>query len=84
MRSSMSSIPAEMRTRSSGKPRAARTSAGMEAWLMKHGRLISDVTFPKLTGSVSHGTLSAQIDVLGKDQTIIIRSPAYEYLHKVY
>lgn len=33
-RSSGCSIPTEMRTRWSGRPRAALTSAGMEAWLM--------------------------------------------------
>ena len=31
--------PPEMRTRSSGRPRAARSSAGMLAWLMKQGML---------------------------------------------
>lgn len=35
--------PPEMRTRSLGRPRAARTSAGMEAWLMKHGMLHGEV-----------------------------------------
>ena len=42
-------MPAEILMRSSGRPRAALTAAGMEAWLMKHGRLIWDVTLPKLT-----------------------------------
>ena len=49
MRSAPSSMPVDMRMRSSGRPRAARTSAGMEAWLMKQGRLIWDVTLPKET-----------------------------------
>ena len=42
-------MPAEMRTRSSGRPRARRTSAGMEAWLMKHGSETSDEVEPKET-----------------------------------
>ena len=52
----------EMRTRSSGRPRAARTSEGIEAWLMKHGMEMSDTTFPKLTvilnSCVSRHTIS--------------------------
>ena len=35
-----------MRMRSSVKPRATRTSAGMLACDMKHGRLINDFTLP--------------------------------------
>jgi hypothetical protein len=39
----------ERRIRSSVSPRASRTSEGMLAWDMKHGRLINDFTLPKLT-----------------------------------
>ena len=46
IRSFTSSIPTEMRTRSSVRPRASRTSAGMLAWDMKHGMLIRDFTLP--------------------------------------
>ena len=42
-------MPVEIRTKSSGNPRAARTSAGIEACDMKQGRLINDEVFPKLT-----------------------------------
>lgn len=38
-----------MRTRSSGRPLVARTSAGIDPWLMKQGMLISEHTLPKLT-----------------------------------
>ena len=38
MRSSTSSMPVEILTRSSGKPLAARISAGMDAWDMKQGK----------------------------------------------
>ena len=48
-KSSASSMPQLMRTRSSGKPRAARTSAGILAWDMKHGREIKDVVPPNET-----------------------------------
>ena len=40
MRSEADSTPVEILTRSSGSPLAALTSAGIEAWLMKQGRLI--------------------------------------------
>ena len=46
IKSSTSSIPADIRTRSSVKPLASRTSAGMLACDMKHGMLISDLTLP--------------------------------------
>ena len=49
MRSASSSIPAEMRTRSSGSPRARRVSRGMEAWLMKQGSEMSELVAPKET-----------------------------------
>lgn len=46
IKSSASSMPADIRTRSSVKPLASRTSAGMLACDMKHGMLISDLTLP--------------------------------------
>lgn len=49
MRSSGFSMPTEILTRLSGRPRAALTSAGIDAWLVKHGSNMSEVTFPKLT-----------------------------------
>jgi len=47
MRSSTSSIPTEIRTRSSVRPRSSRTEAGIAAWDMKHGRLMRDFTLPE-------------------------------------
>jgi len=49
IKSSTSSMPQLMRTKSSGKPLAALTAAGILAWLMKHGKEIKLVTPPKLT-----------------------------------
>ena len=48
-KSSASSMPQLMRTKSSGKPRAALTSAGILACDMKHGKEIKLVTPPKET-----------------------------------
>lgn len=48
-----------MRTRSSGRPRAARTSAGIDAWLMKQGMLLGgrgeEVGFVVSRGTVGLG-----------------------------
>jgi len=46
MRSFTSSIPTDMRTRSSVKPLASRTAEGMLACDIKHGMLIRDLTLP--------------------------------------
>lgn len=46
MRSFTSSIPTEMRTRSSVRPLASRTVAGILAWDIKLGMLIRDLTLP--------------------------------------
>ena len=48
MRSSTSSMPTDIRTRSSVRPRSLRTAAGIAAWDMKHGRLMRDFTLPEL------------------------------------
>lgn len=46
IKSLTSSIPTEIRTRSSVKPLASRTSAGMLAWDIKQGMLMRDFTLP--------------------------------------
>lgn len=46
IRSSASSMPTEIRIRSSVKPLDSRTAAGMAAWDMKQGKLMSDFTLP--------------------------------------
>lgn len=54
-----------MRTRSSGRPRAALTSAGIEAWLMKHGMEMRERTLPKDTvilKSLAFSQMAREID----------------------
>lgn len=46
IRSFTSSIPTDMRIRSSVRPRASRIAAGMLAWDIKQGKLIRDFTLP--------------------------------------
>lgn len=46
IRSSTCSIPTDIRMRSSVKPLASRTAAGMLAWDMKQGMLMRDFTLP--------------------------------------
>jgi hypothetical protein len=55
MRSSTSSMPTDIRTRSAVKPRASRTEAGMDACDMKHGKLMSDLTLPAFGCNISLG-----------------------------
>src|SRR5205085_5752615 len=56
-RSSMSSMPAEMRTRPSVMPMAARRSAGTEACVMVAGWEMSVSTPPRLSASACSRTL---------------------------
>ena len=61
MRSSTSSMPALIRTRSSGRPRSALTSAGMDACDMKHGREMSEAVLPNDTVILNSSVFSTTI-----------------------
>ena len=54
-------MPMERRTRSSGSPLAALTSAGMDAWLMKQGSETRLCTLPKLTVILNSSVASASV-----------------------
>lgn len=56
-RSSIFSIPTEIRTRSSVKPRASRTEAGIAACVMKQGMLMRDFTLPDKTKLITSSAL---------------------------
>ena len=59
MRSSTSSMPTDIRMRSSVRPRSSRTAAGIAAWDMKHGRLMRDFTLPAYRKGHGSGQLRA-------------------------
>ena len=54
-------MPALIRTRSSGRPRAARTSAGIDACDMKHGSEMSDEVLPNDTVILNNSVFSTTI-----------------------